>query len=230
MKYYLKFGGLGLSAILTLALFARLFGIEAYGVFMALSALTLFEGGAIAWNHILGSARLMQRSIAWQCQWLCILLSIASSGAEIALSTTLWKPPFDIEFVTLCMIVLALAVNIVGVVAYEGADEDTLRRSRELQMRADNFKKSMVAQKRIIERAYNLMDDKVEEKAGEVAEKLATELRDDAIHEVLLSSPRGHNRQPVIDNAQSRIVSFQEVPKPKGANGKQPVYAQTPNE
>lgn len=193
MKAYLKFGGLALSAGLTLGLFVRLFGANAYGIFLAVAALALFEGGAIAWNGVLADAKHGQRTISRSAQWFCVLASVLSSGAEIILSSRIWSPPFDVGFMTLWIIVGTLAVNVIGVIKYEMLDPLTESKHRELDRAAKAKREAARLEDQVIEQAMIKADSEVARIAGSVSDALAAELRDDVTAYLLASTRNGHN-------------------------------------
>lgn len=205
MKSYLKFGGLALSSALTMSLFVRLFGMGAYGLLMALAALALFEGGAIAWSHILTQAKHGQRAIAKLGLWFCILASVVSSGAEIILATNLWTAPFDVSFLTLLVIVGALAVNVCGIVAYEQLDPASAARNRELDRQARARNEAARLEESIIDQSLIKAEGEVAKIAGSVSDLLARELTDD-VSAYLLASTRGGDsgkRLPVMARAEA---------------------------
>lgn len=191
MRAYLKFGGLALSAMLTVNLFMRLFGRDVYGVSLALAALCLFEGGSIAWAKVLQVAKAGQRDIAKGAVWFCVVSSVASSGAEIILSTGLWSPPFDLNFLTLAVIVGALAVNVLGVFAYDQADPVAADRNKELDRQARARREAARLEERVIDASFAKAEGRVMELAGDVSDRLATELRDDVVGYLLAQTRNG---------------------------------------
>lgn len=193
MKYYLKFGGLLLSSALTISLFIRLFGFGPYGIFVALAALALFEGGAVAWAHVLGEAKQGQRSVAKLGQWYCVMASVASSGAEIILSTNLWEAGFDVGFVTLLIIIGALGVNVLGAVAFDQLDPRTAERNRELDRSAKSKREAERLEERVIDQSLIKAEGKVNEIAGRVSDELAAEIRGDVLHYLLAQTRGGKN-------------------------------------
>lgn len=190
MRAYLKFGGLALSSILTVSLFLRLFGNDVYGISLAIAALCLFEGGAIAWAKVLNQAKGGQRGIAQGAVWFCVVSSVVSSGAEIILGTRLWVTPFDMNFVTLAVIVGALAVNVLGVFAFDQADPVTMERHRELDRQARARRESQRLEDRVLDASFAKADGEVAAIAGDISDRLARELRDDAVG-YLLAQTRG---------------------------------------
>lgn len=175
---YLKFGGLAFSAALTMSLFARLFGTEAYGITLAIAALVLFEGGAIAWERTLDHAEGAQRGIAYGALWFCAIASVVSSCTEIILATDLWTPAFDIEFVTLIIISIALGVNILGALAFNQLDPDVAEKHKEL----DRMAKELAAQNSIMDMytAHTLLETKkrAKENSQYIADSVGADLSD----------------------------------------------------
>lgn len=190
MRAYLKFGGLALSSILTISLFLRLFGNDVYGISLAVAALCLFEGGAIAWARVLQVAKGAQRGIAKGAVWFCVIASVTSSGAEIILGTRLWQTPFDMNFVTLAVIVGALAVNVLGVFAYDQSDPVTADRNKELDRQARARQEAARLEERVIDASFAKAEGRVMEVAGDVSERLASEIRDDVVG-YLMAQTRG---------------------------------------
>ena len=181
MKHFLKFGGLALSAILTLSLFIRLFGAGAYGISVAIMALILFEGGALAWARIVDHAEGGQRGIAYFALWYCAVVSVVSSGAEIILATQLWQAPFDINFVTLAIIATSLAVNVLGVLAYEQNDPDTAEKHRELNRLAKESQAQASIEESFTTHAVMQAKAKAKSIAGEIAEQVGEVIKANAV-------------------------------------------------
>lgn len=179
MKTFIKWAGLFFSAGLTMSLFVRLFGLTPYGIAMAALALVLFEGGSEGWAQMLKVAQGGQREIAKAAMWFCVVASVASSGAEIILATKLWKPPFDTEFITLAVIVGALAVNIMGIFRYEQLNPDTAKRNLALDRQARAMSEAHRLEDNIIDQSYTQAESKINEVAAEVADNLSGKLRDD---------------------------------------------------
>lgn len=208
----IKWGGLGLSALLTLNMFLRLFGLTLLGSLLAGMALTLYEFGALGWNRLLhAEARHAQRDVARICQWFCVITSILSSGAEITMVATLWQPPFDVRFMTLLMIVSALAVNIIGIVLYEQREPIREEQHKELDRQAKNQKVMQSQQDRIIELSHSRLQAKVSEIAGDVADELADEMRN-SVKGYLSHVRKNINETPAPATPASS-------PKPVSANG-----------
>lgn len=190
MKAYLKFGGLALSSILTVSLFLRLFGNDVYGISLAVAALCLFEGGAIAWAKVLNQAKGAQRGIAQGAVWFCVVSSVVSSGAEIILGTRLWVTPFDMNFVTLAVIVGALSVNVLGVFAYDQNDPVTVERHRELDRQARARRETQRMEDRVQDASFAKLESEVAQMAGEISDRMAREMSGD-LATALLAQTRG---------------------------------------
>ena len=181
MNVYLKYGGLAFSAGLTVSLFLRLFGVEAYGITLAVAALVLFEGGTIAWSRILNYAEQGQRNVAYFGLWYCAIVSVVSSGAEIILATKLWTPPFDIGFVTLMIIALSLAVNVLGGLAYEQLYPDTADKHRELNRLAKEAKAQASIEESFTTHAVIQAKSKAKQIAGDIADKVGESIKQTAV-------------------------------------------------
>ncbi len=195
MKAFLKYGGLALSSMLTVTLFVDLYGATAYGISLALAALALFEGGALAWAALLPHAKQGQRGIVKAAQWFCVVASVVSSGAQIILSTKLWIPGFDVGFVTLLIIVGALAVNVMGVFAYEQLDPQRAEANRELDRQAKARDAARLLEDRVIDQSLIKAESKVAEISGAVSNSLADELRGDVVNYLLAQTRGGDNRR-----------------------------------
>lgn len=195
MKNYLKYGGLALSAALTFSLFIRLFGLGPYGLLMALFGLTLFEGGAAAWIRVLDESQYNQRSIAKFALWFCLLASVLSSGAELILSTNLWKAPFDVGFATLVVIVGSLAVNVMGIVAHGLSDPDTAEINKTLDRQAkatqEIWKLEDMVERQSLIKARATVKDRVER----ISNRLSNEIADDVERGLLAQTRGGDNSQ-----------------------------------
>lgn len=193
MKAFLKFGGLALSAMLTVSLFVDLYGANAYGISLALAALALFEGGAIAWASLLPHAKQGQRGIVKGAQWFCVTASVISSAAQIILSTKLWEPGFDVGFVTLLVICAALAVNVMGVFGFEQLDPQRAEVNRELDRQARARDAARLLEDRVIDQSIIKAEAKVAEISGSVSNSLAEELRGDVVNYLLAQTRGGRN-------------------------------------
>lgn len=198
MKNYLKIGGLLLSSLLTISLFVRLFGLGAYGILMSLAALALFEGGAVAWNHLIPKAKHDQRQIAKAAQWFCVGTSIVSSGAELILGTHLWEAPFDVPFFTLLIIVAALAVNVIGVILFEQSDPNVAAVNRELDRQAKSGQEKERLADAILDQALMKTESRVAEIAGDVSDKISGDLSDDVRRFLLSRSTGRHSTTTVL--------------------------------
>ena len=181
MNAYLKYGGLAFSAGLTISLFLRLFGFEAYGITLALAALVLFEGGTVAWSRILNYAEQGQRGVAYFALWYCAIVSVVSSAAEIILATELWTPPFDVGFVTLLIIAASLAVNLLGGLAYEQLDPDTADKHRELNRLAREAAAQASIEESFTTHAVMQAKAKAKQIAGDIADKVGESIKQTAV-------------------------------------------------
>lgn len=225
MKEILKYGGLALSGLLTLALFLDLFGFGLYGIVMAVAGLALFEVGAYAWSNLYSEARERQRLVVRIAMWFCVVSSILSSGAEIILSTRLWTPAFDIHLVTLMVIVGALAFNIIGVFAYEQLDPSRSNLNREMDRAAKARSKADSLEDNIVAQSLMKAEASVNEVAGEIAQELADELRGDVLHHLLSQTRGGSNRQlpaPVrrsVPVPPAAFLKAEQISDPSAANG-----------
>lgn len=208
MKHFLKYGGLAFSSMLTIALFIDLFGNGAYGILMAIAALALFEGGSIAWSHLQTQAQQGQRVITKFCMWACVLLSLASSSAQIVLSTNLWKPEgLDTGFIAILSVVAALVINVTGVFGYELLDPQRAKITKELDRQAKTKEGTDKLEDQILRTALIKADARVNDVAGLVSEALATEMRDDVITYLLSQTRGGANSsaaRSIIDQAPQR--------------------------
>ncbi len=197
-KLALKFGGLTLSALLTMSLFLDLFGNEAYGWIMALAALALFEGGAMAWSHILGDAQQGQRTIAYFAVWFCIATSIISSGTQIIRSTKVWMPEADMGFWSLIIIVAALAVNVICIFLYEQSDPGTSENNRALNREARVARE----QEKIYDSIMGDVISKMKHQKADIAIKVSSTLSDEYISDIKQTMLRltlgGDSSQPKL--------------------------------
>lgn len=176
MKSLLKYGGLAFSAALTISLFTRLFGLGAYGLTMATAALALFELGAAGWSHLLKTARDDQRQIARVCLSITVALSLLSSITEIIMATKLGEASLkalDLEFITLGMIALALAANVVGAIIFEYATPELTNKMRELDRHAKAQKAKHDYQDKVFDRAITKTEEKIDEEADKLADYIA---------------------------------------------------------
>ena len=210
VKYALKYGGLLMSALLTLALFFDLFAAkdEAYRYAMAFSALALFEGGAFGWSHVLKSAKNGQRTVAKAAMWFCIAASILSSGAQIILSTNLYTPEFDTGLVALITIVTALIVNVVGIFLYEGLEPGEIDKHRELDRQAKSRGEMYRIADKVEDEAFLKLDSMVQEVSKQVSDQLADELRYDTLNYILSQTRGGAN---YVQAPQARPI---QIPAP----------------
>jgi hypothetical protein len=204
MKQFLKYGGLFMSSLLTIGLFIDLFGNDAYGILMAGAALALFEGGSIAWAHILTQAKYGQRIVARFAMWFCVLASITSSGAQIIMTTDLWKPQFDTGFIALATVVLALVVNVAGIFGYEYLDPERAEINRELDRGAKTKSETDKLTDRLTNQALIKAGAKVNDIAGQVSDALASEIQHDVMI-YLLSQTRGGANTIQLPAAQTVI-------------------------
>ena len=214
MNIYLKYGGLTFSAGLTVSLFLRLFGFEAYGIILATAALVLFEGGTIAWSKILDVAEGGQRGIANFGLWYCAVVSVVSSGAEIILATKLWTPPFDINFVTLMIIALSLAVNVLGGLAYEQLDPDTAEKHRELNRLAKEAKAEASIEESFTTHAVIQAKAKAKHIAGEIADKVGESIKDKAVNRMTSARTFARDGAPMLTasaGGQAQTFTREEV-------------------
>lgn len=200
MKALLKFGGLAFSGLLTLSLFLRLFGWGAYGLFMALAALALFEVGAAGWAHLLTTARDTQRTIAKNCLVLTVALSLISSITEIVLATQFGEQALaalDLEFLTLLTIGIALSANVIGTLAYEHATPELASKLRELDRQARARKAAYDLEDKVTNLAITRAEAEVDVISAEVANQLGLGLRDGVVARLLATAPRRELAAPV---------------------------------
>ena len=193
---YIKYGGLLFSAFLTIALFVRLFGSGPYGVLMGIAALVMFEGGAVAWELTLPEAKNRQRNLVRLALGVCVATSILSSGAEIILSTGLWKPPFDIQFYTLAVIVVSLAVNVAGGIGYYILDPEVEKKNVKADREAAALKRERAFEDQVVNLSLDKAEKMVEDIAEGVAGKLAEEVKEDVIRHLLAQTRGGLNSLP----------------------------------
>lgn len=195
MKTFLKYFGLTVSGMLTVSLFVDLYGVTAYGITLALFALALFEAGAVAWSTLMTVAKGGQRGIVKAAQWFCVTASVVSSAAQIILGTKLWEPGFDVGFVTLLVICGALAVNVMGVFAYEQLDPSRSEINRDLDRQAKARAAAAKLEDQVVEQSLIKAESKVKEIAGRVSDELSTELRNDVVAYLLSQTRGGDNRR-----------------------------------
>lgn len=172
-----------------MSLFLRLFGFEAYGIIMAVAAIVLFEGGTIAWSKILDTAEGDQRGVAYGALWFCAITSVVSSAAEIILATQLWEPSVDVGFVTLIVIASALAVNVLGALAYDQLNPDTAERHRELNRLAREAKAQASIEDSFTTHAVMQAKSKAKVVSGEIADRVGESIKVDAINRMTKSRP-----------------------------------------
>ncbi len=201
MNIYLKYGGLAFSAGLTISLFFRLFGTEAYGIVLAIAALVLFEGGTIAWSKILDHAEQGQRNVAYFALWYCAIVSIVSSSAEIILATRLWTPPFDLNFVTLMIIAISLGVNVLGGLAYEQLDPDTADKHRELNRLAKEAQARANIEDMFTSHAVMQAKAKAKDVAGDMANEMGEAIKQTAVKRLKPQSTSATYARDTVDLA-----------------------------
>ena len=201
---YIKYAGLFFSAILTIRLFIRLFPENYLGWIMGLVALIMFEGGTAAWELVLPLAKSRQRLLAKMCLVVCISASILSSGSEIVLSTELWQPPFDIEFWTLVVIIGSLAANVIGGIGYYLLDPEVEQRNTKLDREAKVLARERDFENRVVDRSLDKAEEMVEKISDGVAEKIATEVKDDVVQHLLEKTRGGANSLPAPTHFSSR--------------------------
>lgn len=213
-KTFIKYGGLLMSAALTIALFIDLFG--KYGQFyswvMALSALALFEGGTILWGRMIDTARGNQRGVAKLCMWLCVLASIVSSCVQIVMSTNLWKPDFDIGLFALFTIAGALAVNVVGVILFEFLDPDRAEKNRDFDRQARAQNEMYKLSDKVTEKALLKAGGMVEEISGDVSHQMAAEIQQDVMIYLLSQTRNGQN---LMINQPAAVTHAKDAPPKK---------------
>lgn len=195
MKAVLKYGGLLMSSLLTVSLFLDLFGYEAYGIMLSIGGLCLFEVGALGWAALLARAKGGQRSLVKFSTWYCVAASVASSAAQIILSTALWVAPPETGFVTLLVLASALAVNVCAVFGYEMLDPDRAETNRELDRQARAKEAAARLEERVIEQSLIKAEAKVAEIAGNVSDAMASEMRGDVVNYLLAQTRGGDNRR-----------------------------------
>lgn len=212
-KVFIKYGGLLMSAALTMALMSDLFGKygEFYAWLMALSALALFEGGTILWGRMIDAARGGQRGVAKLCMWLCVLFSISSSILQIVMSTSLWKPEVDLGLIALWTIAGALAVNVVGVILYEFLDPDRAEKNRDLDRNARAQNEMYKLSDRVTEKALLKAGGLVEQISGDVSQQMASEIQQDVMI-YLLSQTR--NGQQLMINQPAAVTHSKSSAEP----------------
>lgn len=194
MQTVLKIGGLLFSSGLTLSLFTRLFGVTPFGLIMALAALALFEGGAFGWARLLPKAREAQRTVAGTCLVIAVGLSLFSSGAEIIMATRLGADALkalDFEFLTLCAIVIALASNVIGALAFDAAKPETRRAAQKLAFEGRLAEMQYKAQTQIMDAAELDADLRVETRAPELARLISDRALSDTQRAVVTLSTVG---------------------------------------
>lgn len=208
MNGYLKYGGLLFSAGLTLSLFLRLFGVGAQGIIFALAALTLFEGGTIAWSRILNTAEQGQRGIAYACLWFSAIVSVVSSALEIVLSTSLWASPIDLNFVTLIIIALSLAVNVLGVLRYEQLDPDIAEKHQELNRLARESAAQASIEDTFTTHAVMQAKSKAKAIAGDIADQVGETIKSSAVNRLTrragvmsFAKDSSHSKQPSLTSS-----------------------------
>lgn len=218
MKQFLKYGGLAFSSMLTVALFIDMFGNGAYGILMAIAALALFEGGAIGWSHLQTQAELKQRIVVKTCMWTCVLLSLVSSGAQIILSTNLWKPEgLDTGFIAILAVVIAMFVNVTGIFAYELLDPERAETNRERDRQAKTREGTEKLENMVLEQALIKAKSRVNDVAGQVSESLAAEMRNDVVVYLLSQTRNGANSsaaRAIIDQAPQHNPNDVPAPAP----------------
>lgn len=212
-KVFIKYGGLLMSAALTMALMSDLFGKygEFYAWLMALSALALFEGGTILWGRMIDAARGGQRGVAKLCMWLCVLFSISSSILQIVMSTSLWKPEVDLGLIALWTIAGALAVNVVGVILYEFLDPDRAEKNSDLDRSARAKNEMYKLSDRVTEKALLKAGGLVEQISGDVSQQMASEIQQDVMI-YLLSQTR--NGQQLMINQPAAVTHSKSSAEP----------------
>lgn len=195
MKAVLKYGGLLMSSLLTMSLFLDLFGYGAYGILLSIGGLCLFEVGALGWAALLPRAKGGQRGLVKFATWYCVAASVASSAAQIILSTNLWLAPPETGFITLMVLATALGVNVCAVFGYEMLDPDRAETNRELDRQAATRSAAARLEDRVITQSLIKAEAKVAEIAGQVSDALAGEMRGDVVNYLLAQSRGGDSRR-----------------------------------
>lgn len=210
----LKYGGLSMSGVLTLMLFSDLFWGTPFGLLLIVFALVLFEVGAALWNKILEFSKEFQRPIAAFCMSFCVAASVLSSVSEIVLVTKWFNAGIDVAFWTLMLIGAALAVNIVGIIAFDYFDPVKLRLHREANRDAMYAMTSADKVDAIWKEADELADREVDQRKGDIARRIAEERVADVIRKALESTPGGKNTSSGQQPKQ-RFPQSQMQPKPQ---------------
>ena len=208
-KTFIKYGGLLMSSVLTLALFLTLFGRygDFYAWLLAGSALVLFEGGTILWGKMIDPARGNQRGIAKLSMWICVGLSITSSCLQIIMSTDLWKPEFDTGLVALFTIAIALAVNVIGAILYEFFDPDRAEKNMDLDRAARARNEMYKLSDKVAEKAFLKAGGLVEEVSGKISLALAEEMRIDVQTYLLSQTRNGEQSMQLPSNAAQQTIN-----------------------
>ncbi len=180
--------GLVFSAILTMSLFTRLFGLSPMGLIVSIAALLLFEVGALIWDKLKDTAQGGQRTVTTFCLVFTVSLSLTSSAIEIAQWTHLSAEALkllDLEFITLLTIVGALVVNTAGGFLYGSLDPSRAMIHSELNRQA----KLNAAREQLTDDAVQLSivngAGQVRQIAADIAQNLGTVVRDDVIKTTL---------------------------------------------
>jgi len=162
------------------ALFQSVLGTDLTGTLFSLAGLVLFDLGAIGWalyfSH--GARGSSQRATALAASVICLLLTISGAALHLLMTQTLMDVPVWAGLAAMIAIIGALAVNGISAYLVHITDPGTIE-----QIKIRDVEDTILTE------AYRQLSAKAKEIAGQVANDVSNEMRDDAVR-----SLRGHTR------------------------------------
>jgi len=202
--------GIAFSAYNNAALFLSILGTDLTGWLFSIVGLVLFDLGAVGWALFFthGATGSAQRATALIAALACLVLTLSGAALHLLLTQSLMAVPTWAGMAAMGAIIAALVVNGVGAFAVHLSDPGTLR---EIKLRE--------VEDEILSEAYRQLAAKGKTIAGQVADRVSTEMRDDAVRLVLGMSAGGDNAPLPVLPAGPVTVPAGEVGAPVYANG-----------
>lgn len=191
-EYWIKYGCLAFCGLATAAFAWQLSGDMVERVLLVASMLAIFEGATIGWGRLyLVDAKNDQIEIARKAENVGLFISVLSTLAELAILTPLGKDfskTIHLDFITYCVIGIALASNIYFVTQYFRNDPVALLRmlkrkqksvedAASLEMAKAEFRLKSQAQKEMAEIRGTIVQDALKNARANTIQ-IATQVQD----------------------------------------------------
>ena len=202
--------GISFSAYNNAALFLSVLGTDLTGWIFSIVGLVLFDLGAVGWALFFthGATGSAQRATALIASLSCLVLTLSGAALHLLLTQSLMEVPTWAGMAAMGSIIAALVVNGVGAFAVHMSDPGTLREIKLREVEDD-----------ILTEAYRQLSAKGKTIAGQVADQVSSEMRDDAVRLVLGMTLGGDSR--LLSAPTPAAASGQAIGAPVHLNGTQ---------